>query len=714
MSFGPPWRALRCLFLAVAFVVTAAGGARADDARRAGTVRLETKSGGRGPIELSPDPAGRAPGAPSHTGELVIVNDGKEPLVVSRIAVRGDASDPRAPPSLSARVVDGSLPITIAPGASRRATVAWNPERAARQRQLFGHVVVTSSDERSGEVAMGVRAQPGGLLGRFESHVLSLMIGVPLLGALATFVARAAGRRDERTPHRVAVVALGIQSLLAAYVYRGFTPDVSRADGNDGLQFIDHVVWIRGLSAELFLGVDGIAATSLFVTSAVAFLAMLPERTVPRGASGYHAGLLVLDAAVIGAVTAMDGLLFLFFSSIAVVAAGLLVGAWGGAGRRPAALRLTVPGLLALGVLAIAIFATARQADPTFLVDGTRVTTTFSLPELSRVALTAKDATLLGGAHVKVCFVLVLAASLFFLAAFPAHGWLSDVLVEAPPAAGILVASALPTIGVCAFLRVGCAVLPEGMRWASGVVVALGAIAAAYGALSALGEPDLRRMAACATTTQAGFVLLGAGSLTPQGLSGAIVVGATRALACGAFLLVASAVHERARTTDVTRLGGVASQIPGWATALAVAGLAQAGVLGLAGAWGPVLALLGVLSSYAPLAVVAAIALVVVAAAHLSVISRVAFGRLDPEWGRDQLLEPFGGRFPDLTAREWTSIAPLVLLVVILGLWPAPILAATTGTVRDLANAVSPPGPDQVAQRGLSGPHAELAWLAED
>lgn len=699
MFFGLPWRALRCLFFAVAFVVTAAGSAHADDSRRAGTVRLETASGGRGPIELASDPAGRGPGAPSHVGELVIVNDGREPLVVSRIAVRGEASDPRAPPKLSARVVDGSLPITIAPGASRKATLSWNPERTARQRQLFGHVVVTSSDEQSGEVAMGVRAQPGGIVGRLEAHVLSLMIGVPLLGALATFVARAAGRRDERTPHRIAASALGVQALLSAYVYRGFTPDVSRADGNDGLQFIDHVVWVRGLSAELFLGVDGIAATSLLVTSVVAFLAMLPERAVPRGASGYHAGLLVLDAATIGAIAAMDGLLFLLFSSIAVVAAGLLVGAWGGEGRRSAALRLTVPGLLALGVVAIAIFANARQADPTFLVDGTRVTTTFSLPELSRLASTAKDATLLGGAHAKVCFVMVLAASLFFLAAFPAHGWLSDVLVEAPPAAGILVAASLPTIGVCVFLRVGCAVLPEGMRWASGVVVALGAIAAAYGALSALGEPDLRRMTACATTTQAGFVLLGAGSLTPQGLSGAIVLGATRALACGAFLLVASAIHERVRTTDVTRLGGVASQIPGWATLLAVAGLAQAGVLGLGGAWGPVLALLGALSSYAPLAVVAALALVVIAVAHLSAISRVAFGRLDPAWQRDRLLEPFGGRFPDLTGREWTSIAPLALLVVVLGLWPAPIVAATTGTVRDLANAVSPPGPDQVASR---------------
>ncbi len=691
------WRVLRSVLVAIALVALAAGTARAQDSRRAGTVRLETSAGGRGPIDLRPDKDG-------YSAELVIVNDGKEPLVVSRVAVRGDASDPRVPTKLSARIVDGSLPITIAPGASRKASVSWVPERGTRQKQLFGHIVVTTSDEQSGEVAMGVRAQVRGILGPLESHVLTLLIGVPLLGAIGTFLARLRGRHDDRTPHVVTSVALALQTVLAAYVYRGFTPDVSRADGNDGLQFIEHVVWIRGLSAELYLGVDGIAATSLFVTSAVLFLSVLGERSVPRGAAGYHAALLVLDAAVMGALAAMDGLLFLLFSSIAVVSAGLLVGAWGsrqgdGNARRSAAMRVAVPGLLAVVLLAIAIIATARQADTTFLVDGTKVTTSFSLPELSRVALGAKGATLLGGAHVKVCFVMVIVASLFLLAAFPAHGWLADVLVEAPPATGILVATALPTIGICAFLRVGCSVLPEGMRWASGVVVALGAVSAAYGALSALGQTDLRRLAACATTSQAGFVLLGAGSLTPQGLSGAIVLGATRALACGAFLLLVSAIHDRARTTDVTRLGGVATQMPGWATALAAAALAQAGVLGLGGAWGPLLALLGVLSSYAPLAVVAAIALVVMAAAHLSAISRIAFGPLDPEWKKSELLEPLGGRFPDLTGREWTSMAPLVLLVVILGLWPAPVVAVTTGTVRDLANGVSPPGPDQVALR---------------
>jgi NADH-quinone oxidoreductase subunit M len=259
------------------------------------------------------------------------------------------------------------------------------------------------------------------------------------------------------------------------------------------------------------------------------------------------------------------------------------------------------------------------------------------------------------------------------------------------------VSASLPTIGVCALLRIGCAVLPEGMRWASGVVVALGAVTALYGALGALGQTDLRRLAAAGTTAQVGFVLLGAGSLTPQGLSGAMVLASTRALSCALFLVLAGAIEERAHTRDLSRLEGVAAQMPGWATALAAAALAQAGVMGLAGAWGPMLALLGALPNYPPLALVAALGLVTAAAAHFLALSKVVFGKLAGEWEKSPLLEPFGGRFPDLTAREWTSIAPLATLVVLLGLWPAPLFTSTTGTVRDLTNAVSPPGPEQIS-----------------
>src|SRR5690606_9707480 len=158
-----------------------------------------------------------------------------------------------------------------------------------------------------------------------------------------------------------------VQLALAVYVYRGFSSDVTRLDGNDGLQLVERVVWVRALSAEIFLGVDGIAAPALVVTSLVAFFAMLPERRVARGAAGYHSAFLVLDAAVCGVLVAMDGLLFVLFVALACIAAVFLVGVWGGPDRRRAATRLSLVTLFATSLLLVAVFGAASNADPTFL-----------------------------------------------------------------------------------------------------------------------------------------------------------------------------------------------------------------------------------------------------------------------------------------------------------------------------------------------------------
>lgn len=682
---GSAW----CVLVAL---VCLASTARADEPRRSGKVHLETPTGGNGPIALLKK-------GDVYEGELNIVNTAKTALVVSRIAIRGDASDPRTPSKVTTHLADGSVPVTIPPGGSRRAVVQWTPEKTGRLRQVFGHVVVTTSDEETGDVLMGFRGQAHGLLGPFSGHVLALLLGAPTLAAFVTILGRVLRRRDDRTPHLVTVAALGAQVLLAGWMYYRFVPDLSRADGNDGLQLIVHVVWLRSRGIELYLGLDGLGAMAILFVSVIAFFAVLSERTIPRGAAGYHTALLLLDAALVGVAASMDGVVFLFFAALAILASAVLVGAWGSTGGRRAARRILVPGIFAVVALGIALVTAAHHVEPSFLVDGTKSATTFSLPELARMAPYAKDVRLLGGGLAHVGFLLTFGASLFLLGGFPFHGWIGDVVAEAPPATGILAATALPTIGLCAFLRIGCAVFPDGMRWASGVVVALGAVTAGYGALSALGQTDLRRLAACATTSLGGFVLLGAGSLTPQGLSGAMVVGTTRVVAVGSFLLLANAVHDRVRTVDVARIGGIGRQMPGWGVALAATALAQAGVLGVGGAWGPLLALLGVLSTYAPLAIVAGVALVVLAVAHLAALTRIGFGKVDPAWQSSPILEPFGGKFTDLSGREWASVAPLVALVLILGLWPTPVVSITTGTVRDLANAVSPPGPDQVAAR---------------
>lgn len=673
--------------LLAALVVAAPGRAHAQEVRRAGTVRLDAS--GRGPLELRPV-------QDTFTGEILVVNEGREPLVVSRLAIRGGPTEERAASRLTTRLLDGTLPVTIPPGQSRRAVVTWQPDRATRVKQLFAHLVVTTSDEVTGEAAMGFRADVPTPLGPVGRHALSLLVLLPLLGAALVLLVRASGRRGDRTASSIAIASLAAQTALAAWAYRTFVPDVSRLDGNDGLQLVERVVWIRALGAEIHLGADGTSIAALLALSLVGLLGLASERIVVRAATTHHVAYLALASAGAGALVAIDGLVLLLFVSSAVAMAAALVGGWGGQGRRLAATRLALVGGAAVVLVLVVVLALARSSDPTFLVDGTKAASTFDLVELSKVAFGAKATKLFGGALVRVAFVLVLIASVILLGAFPLHGWVVPSLAEAESAGGALVSAVLPAVGSVVLLRVGCLVLPEGARWASGVVVALGAVSVVYGALSALAQSDLRKLAASATVAQAGFVLVGVGSLTPQGLAGAISMIATRALSSALFLFLAAALEERARTREVTRLSGVGAQMPTWGAAFAAATLAQCAVLGLGGSWGPVLALLGALPNYPPLALASALGLFLLACAHVLVFARIVFGPLDGDWEKSAALEPFGGRFPDLGGRESLAVAPLATALVLLGIWPSALVATTTGTVRDLTNIVSPPGLDPV------------------
>jgi len=174
---------------------------------------------------------------------------------VSRVAIRGEEDDVRSPLYVSARFSEGApTTATLAPGASRDVLVSWLPERPPRVRQAFGHVVVTSTDEQAGEVAMGFRAELPTGLGWIGEHALSLLVAWPLVVVLIAGLSRLVGRRDDPLVRRASIAASALELLLAVWAYRHFAPDVGRADGNDGFQLVERCVWVRSLGAEWYVG----------------------------------------------------------------------------------------------------------------------------------------------------------------------------------------------------------------------------------------------------------------------------------------------------------------------------------------------------------------------------------------------------------------------------------------------------------------------------
>jgi NADH-quinone oxidoreductase subunit M len=613
------------------------------------------------------------------------------------VAPRGDDDDVRSPAKLSAKFVEGSAPsATLAPHSSKRVSVLWS-DHDPRVKQLFGEIVVTSTDDGAGEVAMGVRVQTATAAPIVTDHPLSWILALPFLGALLIMAMSVFKFGSDAIVERVALASTGAAALIALWVFHTFDGNLTRADGNDGFQMIERAAWIRSMHAEYFVAVDGLSVTMVLLTSVVAFLALLA--TSGERSRAFYVSFLLLASSVVGLFVAVDLLLFYLFWCAMFLSAYRLVSLASGKGSPLAASKLGLVGLVASAILLVAISGLYEHSDRTFLVDGTTAQHSFLVPELMHVTYNNPGATLFGIALVKGLWIALFVPFMLLAAVAPLHTWLVSAVDEANASVSALLAGCAVEVGVYGMLRFNYGILPEATRWAAGAVVGLGAASIVYGALCAFAQTDLKKFVAYASISHAGVALLGVGSLTPEGVAGACVEMSAHAIAISALILAIGAIEDRARTRSIDALVGVAREMPLLGSALVLSLAASFGVPGLVGFWGECLATIGTYAGYRIPVIVAVAGLALVAAAHVRLLDKIAFGKIDEAWKKSPYLEPFGGTFPDLGSRELGAIGPLVILVVLLGLWPAPLLTTISGSVRDTTALVNPPGPDQIALR---------------
>ncbi len=679
----------RGLFVAVLSVValfaaTALGAPPA--AHPSGRVVLSLAGGEPGPLVLHPVSGGFA-------GNVTVTNVGTDPLIVSRVSILGDEDDVRSPAGVAARFAEGAQSnATIAAGASKDIVVSWMPEKEPRARQAFGQVVVTSTDEQAGEVSMGFRAQLPTGLGWIGAHALSLLVLLPLIVPLLAAGSRLFGRRDGPIVRHALITLAVAELLLALWTYVRFVPEMARADGNDGFQFVERSVWVRSIGVEWYLGLDGASVTLVPLAAVLAVVAVLVHE-VDRRSDAHSSAFALLSAGIMGAFLGLD--LALVFASwqLVLVALTILVSGWGGGHADRAAAKLAIYGAIGSAALLGVIIMLWGASGHAFLVDGSLSMHSLSIPELARTSFAARG-LVLGIPLVETVWVLLVVAVAATAPIVPLHGWLIDALEEAPAGAAVMIGGVVVAFGPYLLLRVGYGAVPEGARWATSCISALGALGVVYGGLCAMAQGSFRGFVAYATVASSGACLFGAGALTPQGIAAAIALTFSHGLAVAMLVGFASALERRVHTSSLARLGGLATETPALATIAGVGLAVSLGVPGAVGFWGAFLSLLGGFVRHPVLAISMTAAFVVTAAAHVRVARLCLAGRVNPSWRQSHLLEPFGGRFPDATSRELAVLLPLAVLSIALGIWPAPVLSPVAAAVRDLSAVVDPVGPD--------------------
>jgi NADH-quinone oxidoreductase subunit M len=486
--------------------------------------------------------------------------------------------------------------------------------------------------------------------------ILSVVTFLPLAGAILLAALPVTAARP---------VALGTALLtwiVSLLLLIGYLPSSAP------FQYTETWDWIPAFGIQYKLGVDGLSAAMVVLTTTLTWIAILASfGPIQTRIKEYMISFLVLEVGMLGVFLALDLFLFYIFWEIVLVPMYLIIGIWGGANRIYATIKFVLYTLVGSLLMLVAILATAFAYQAT---TGSWAGA-FDFETLRNFALGAGFAP-----------ELQLAAFLaFFLAfaikvpMFPFHTWLPDAHTEAPTAGSVILAAVMLKLGAYGLLRFAVPLYPDAAQTFAPAIIVLSLIGIVYGAIVALVQPDLKRLVAYSSVSHMGFVTLGIFVFTEQGIQGAILQMINHGLITGALFLLVGVIYERTHDRTIAKMGGLAARTPVYAAFLGFFVFASAGLPGLSGFVGEFLALVGAFAANPLLAAVAALVMILGAAYLLWMFQRVVFGELSP------FLQGLGHHLTDMTPTEILTLVPLGGLVVVFGLFPGLLLDLFPGTV---------------------------------
>ena len=481
-------------------------------------------------------------------------------------------------------------------------------------------------------------------------NLLSIVTFIPALAALilALFL-RGSDEAAARNAKWLAMIATSATFIVSLFILFQFD------SSNTGFQMVEEASWIMGMQYKM--GVDGISVLFVMLTTFMMPLVIAASWNVETRVKEYMIAFLLLETLMLGVFMALDLVLFYVFFEAGLIPMFLIIGIWGGANRIYASFKFflyTFLGSVLMLVAMVAMFVNAGTTDIPTLMTHTFGSESFSLLGIHVV----------GGLQT-LMFLAFFASFAVKMPMWPVHTWLPDAHVQAPTAGSVVLAAILLKMGGYGFLRFSLPMFPVGADVLTPLILWMSAIAIVYTSLVALVQEDMKKLIAYSSVAHMGYVTMGIFAANQQGIDGAIFQMISHGFISGALFLCVGVIYDRMHTREIDAYGGLVNRMPAYALIFMFFTMANVGLPGTSGFVGEFLTLVGVFQVNTWVAAAATAGVILSAAYALWLYRRVVMGDLIKESLRT---------ITDMTTRERAIFAPLVVMTLLLGVYPALVL----------------------------------------
>ncbi|HEX7882670.1 MAG TPA: NADH-quinone oxidoreductase subunit M [Afipia sp.] len=481
--------------------------------------------------------------------------------------------------------------------------------------------------------------------------ILSVVTFLPVVGAILIYLSRGDDEAARGNARWIALWTTIITFAVSIILVLRF--DASQP----GFQFVEKAPWLAN-TITYHMGVDGISLPFVILTTALMpFCILASWKSVTLRVREYMMAFLFLETLMVGTFSALDLVLFYLFFEGGLIPMFLIIGVWGGPRRVYASFKFFLYTLLGSVLMLLAIMALYLNVGTT------------DIPTLMNTAVPRSLQTW--------AWLAFFASFAVKMPMWPVHTWLPDAHVEAPTAGSVVLAAILLKMGGYGFLRFSLPMFPLASHDFAPLVFSLSAIAIVYTSLVALMQEDIKKLIAYSSVAHMGFVTMGIFAGTTQGVAGGVFQMISHGIVSGALFLCVGVVYDRLHTREIAAYGGLVNRMPLYAFVFLVFTMANVGLPGTSGFVGEFLTLLGTFKVSIPTATVATLGVILSAAYALWLYRKVVFGVMD---------KPALAGIKDLTLREGVILAPLVILTILFGVYPKPVLDMSAASVQQLVN----------------------------